>query len=314
MGCGCPNATGYAKYEQKDDDAAEQEMAEYQLKFWTSDGSINSYFSGGMVKMVREEAEEDYANQQTTNDVMLQLAYLTTETNDDGEAEQMEENCESKYYLDSGKFDGFSAQSGSSVPSQNSGPVLSTTGDVEIVSSSSGCSSFSSGSADECFYHCIQKLEVDTTNGTFIMKSHAGNADIDNCDCYKGYGAQISVAPNFISTGAFVSFDESASTEVCSSVFDGISTIANITGLTSGSNPGFKMNWRTSNNAICTATYEVISGNVLGLNAFSTTTSTTESGRTAALQSGPVTVIIPIMVLILVIASFGFIFVCRGRP
>jgi hypothetical protein len=257
-GCSCPNATGYMEAPEESDEEKADEDQKYELKFWTEEGDINAYFTGGMVEIKqKEDGEED------VNEVMLEIKYAVTEKKDDDQAEeeQREMDCKVPYFISDGKVGGIEAKSAEPFPGK--APVADMQGNGKLTLHGSfpedDCSKFEKGTPEHCWLQCAAAWEVETEKNMFTFATAAGNVDED-CVSHFGKGAQVGTGADYVT--AQVTFDED-SFSMCTSTFD--AELMTITTVDADYDNKFTIAWTTTEKKTCTSTYSVTSGAVLGI-------------------------------------------------
>jgi len=256
-GCSCPNATGYMEAPEANDENAADEDQIYELKFWSEDGAINSYFTGGEVEIKQAEdgAEE-------VNEVTLEIQYTVTEKKDDdaAEEEQREMDCKVPYFISTGKVGGIEAKSGEPAPEKQPYAQTKGNGKLEIIGTfpEDDCSAFEEGSVDACWMECAAAFATETINNTFTFAPE-GAAISEDCTCHFGKGAQVGYGEDY--STAQITFNED-SYQMCTSVFDAELLTINVANDAYAN--AFTIEWTTEAKTTCTSTYKIASGLVLG--------------------------------------------------
>lgn len=260
-GCSCPNATGYMEAPEESDEEKADEDQKYDLKFWTEEGDINAYFHSGEVEI---EAQEDGAEQ--VNEVTIQINYLVTEKKDDDAAEEEQQlmDCKVPYFISTGKVGGVVAASGTAQPEKPAVASAEGNGDLKLISSfpEASCTSFEEGTPEHCWLQCAANFSVVTEKNMFSFMTDASYPPSEGCVCQFGKGAQVGTGVDYVT--AQVTFDEDAN-QMCTSTFD--AELMTITTADMDYDGKFTIQWTTTGNTMCTSTYEVASGAVLGIAA-----------------------------------------------
>jgi len=291
-GCSCPNATGYMVAPEANDEEAADEDQKYELKFWTEEGAVNTYFTGGEVEIV--QAKDGAEN---TNEVTLEIKYQVTEKKDDdaAEEEQREMECRVPYFISAGKVGGVTAKSGEPAPEKQPVAQAHGNGRLEMINTfpEDECSGFNESSKDACWLECAAAFAAETTNGSFTFAPE-GAAISDDCTCHFGKGAQVGYGEEY--STAQITFNED-SFQMCTPVFN--AELLEIDVANTNYDGAFTIQWTTENKQVCTSTYKVASGAVLGI---SPPIVPPASKKTGGVVAG--TVIGVVVVVVAVVAVF----------
>jgi len=264
-GCHCPTATGiFAEPEVNDENGAEVEEV-YTLSFADKVGNKDAGYLEGSVTITYADGD----GVEAANQVAMAVTYNSIEKKIDGDGnveERIEkQECTVKYFISSGKVGGIAGKSSAVVPAaeQHSGELSGLIAMVEDTVPVNNCTArdFAEGSTDMCMYQCAQAYQVNTVNNSMVLVPKRSFISA-NCLCHFGIGFQEGSGVDF--DRAMISFAPD-STSMCSSTFAGNLSELNQATTTEGNFAPITMSMTTSAGKYCTYSYEIGSGDVLGL-------------------------------------------------